>query len=382
MSADPPRQFDDNLVWMLSRPPIGRLFLLSASAVTPSGADANLVTRVVAAYQRSASIHLGTRSFWNDFSCGLKAKLHETLAHGTATQAGDMLRNPSENALFWGFDAMCKAPEGLIEPHEMVFRNLESAQDWETCYSLWLHDSLVSLAEAVGARRVHYPETPVGLHQAVHGEASDVDAVLSAIGSQIGMSVEFPNPYAGEVGIATSRGIASFRSFQSIYQAWRISQLLAGRPNPRVLEIGAGLGRTAFYAYNLGIRDYTIVDIPLTGAAQGYFLGRSLGEDKISLEGENPRSDAVKICTPESLCHLKKDYDLVLNVDSLTELDEVTSKSYYDFCRDNSRFLLSINHEFNPRPVQSLYIRDERARYSRHPYWMRRGYVEELIEWC
>jgi hypothetical protein len=30
----------------------------------------------------------------------------------------------------------------------------------------------------------------------------------------------------------------------------------------RCLEIGAGVGRTAYYAHWLGMQDYTIVDLP------------------------------------------------------------------------------------------------------------------------
>ena len=151
------------------------------------------------------------------------------------------------------------------------------------------------------------------------------------------------------------------------------------RPTVTCLEIGAGLGRTAFYAHQLGLRDYTILDIPLTNAAQGYFLGRALGPDQISLDGED--ADApVKVVPPERLSDLPGSYDLVLNVDSLTELDDPSARRYYAFARARSRRMLSINHEFNALTVRALYVEDARAISSRHPYWMRRGYVEELVE--
>ncbi len=58
-------------------------------------------------------------------------------------------------------------------------------------------------------------------------------------------------------------------------------------PDVRVLEIGAGLGRTAYYAWRAGIRHYTIVDVPLTAVAQADFLGRTLGPEALTLAGED-----------------------------------------------------------------------------------------------
>jgi hypothetical protein len=51
-------------------------------------------------------------------------------------------------------------------------------------------------------------------------------------------------------------------AIQAIYQAYRLVEV-AGR-DARVVEIGDGMGRTALYAHTLGIRNYTIFDLPLT----------------------------------------------------------------------------------------------------------------------
>jgi hypothetical protein len=70
-------------------------------------------------------------------------------------------------------------------------------------------------------------------------------------------------------------------AIQAIYQAYRLVEV-AGR-DARVVEIGGGMGRTALYAHTLGIRNYTIFDLPLTNVMQSYFLGRTLGGEAIGM---------------------------------------------------------------------------------------------------
>jgi len=78
---------------------------------------------------------------------------------------------------------------------------------------------------------------------------------------------------------------------------------------------------------------------------------------------------------PNEFLTTKGRYDLILNVDSLTEMARETAQAYCDaICRRSSAFL-SINHEGLPFTVADLMPRgfDQRS-----PYWMRPGYVEEL----
>lgn len=369
-----------NLVWALPRPPISSPLPLVESGPSAPADDTELIARVARAYTSAAAAHPGTGSFWTAFNDGVKRDIHIGLSSSDPAVWAQILRRPDQNAHFWGFDAVCKAPEGEVEPHELVFRNLNAEGDWRLSYALWLHGALISLAEAVGAMRVLYPETAPGVHYAVHGEPADPDVVLDGIAANIDADIDFPNPYPGEIGFKTRRGVVGFRALQAIYQAWRVAQIVKGRPNARVLEIGAGLGRTAYYAHRFfGLKDYTIIDIPLTNAAQGYFVGRTVGANAVAFVGEEKSPDQIKILPPERLTALTEDYDLILNVDSFTELDPPTVNKYWKFARERASFLLSINHEFNPIPLRELHRADPGCSYSRYPYWMRRGYVEELI---
>jgi len=87
---------------------------------------------------------------------------------------------------------------------------------------------------------VRYPGHPFA-------ETVSVNEALIGIEVAIGHVIDFPNPFPSEFGIETRRGIASHRGLQALYQAFRVRQM-ADEHGGKVVEIGAGLGRTAYYA--------------------------------------------------------------------------------------------------------------------------------------
>ena len=70
-----------------------------------------------------------------------------------------------------------------------------------------------------------------------------------------------------------------------MYCAWRIRQLTKDIASPRILEIGAGVGRLAEYTHRLGLTDYWIVDVPMTSLVQGHFLAARWARTGSSLTG-------------------------------------------------------------------------------------------------
>ncbi len=334
--------------------------------------DNDLVRRVMRSYKGAFSNFVPSTSFWDGSVRKLNADVHDALSSTDEKRCAEFLRNPANNAHFWGFDAIASAPKGKQEPHESLLKKLNQSMDWRKMYAVWLYDGLKSFADVVGARRLSYPEA--GRFEAY----VTPDNLLDQIEDAIGQRLMFPNPYAGELGLSTSRGIASFRSIQSLYQGWRVAQFAKSKKSFRVLEIGAGLGRTAYFAYQFGVHDYTIIDIPLTGAAQGYFLGRVLGENHIRLFGESEPA-GINIVPASELNCIEGTFDLILNVDSFTEMSAEVLHSYWRYSLKNSGIILSINHEENPLSVRSLYTGDPTLSVLRYPYWMRRGYVEEII---
>lgn len=370
----------ENFVFALGRMPSYTPGTLALSPAVSEPQDEQLVKRVMAAYRRAIGKFTPTDGFWDQWHYALKRPIHDALSGTDLVAATKVLRDPASTSFFWGFDAIASCPEGDTEPHELVLSRLNRQMDWRQLYAHWISDSLVSFSETIGARRAAYPEFDVDTTLADRIAPFDADAVLDEIEQELGMPVTFPNPYPNELGLVSKRGIIGFRSVQSLYQGWRIAQLARGQQNFRVIEIGAGLGRTAYFARQFGVSDYTIVDIPLTNAAQGYFLGRLLGDDNVSFGGE-PLRGKLQIIPNTEVDSLDGYYDLVVNVDSWTEMPKEVAQSYWHFARRRSNAVLSINHEFNAHTVRELYRTDSAVRATRYPYPMRRGYVEECITW-
>jgi hypothetical protein len=332
--------------------------------------DAVMIARVLQSYKLSVETEMVKPSaIWEMIFDTRLLPLHQTLLSGDVKAASALLRRPGDSDLFYGFDALCI---GMV-------KDFQASKAIEYGHAKLCQDHLVRVAEAVGALRIENPEWPDP--KPMYGTKSS-DDILTAIEDRIGCEIRFPNPYPEEFGLKTKRGIAGYRAIHAIYQAWRIREILRRTPNPRVLELGAGLGRTAYYARQMGINDYTIIDLPFTGVSQGYFLMRTLGEDQVVLQGEcrSNASGRVKILNPTAFLESSASYDLIVNIDSLTEMSRRMAEQYWSRIETSTPLFLSINHEADEFMVRDLI--DGSACVTcrhRHPYWIRKGYVEELV---
>jgi hypothetical protein len=346
----------------------------AASACGQSQDDREIVERVVTAYRHSAAEICTSRdSCWSVFFDERHREIHRLFIEGKIESAAKILRNPGDSDLFFGFDGLC-----LSYQKERLSPRLE--EEARICL-----DGLVRLAEAIGARRLWNPETTYIFSNALRPplKAVEAETVVAEIERVLGIPLSAPNPFPGERGLLTSRGVVSYRVAPALYQAYRIRQLVHCLPSPRVVEIGAGLGRTAYYARKLGVLDYTIVDIPFTSLSQGYFLGRTLGADDVLLAGETTpdSSRRIKIMTPSAFVNDGSRYDLVLNVDSFTEVGREAAYRYWEHIKSRADVFISINHEGNPFTVREIVSAERHvASTERYPYWMRRGYVEEIVK--
>ena len=119
------------------------------------------------------------------------------------------------------------------------------------------------------------------------------------------------------------------------------------------------------------------------------FLIGALGDDAVCLEGEPAKPNAVKIKTGES-CRRERDkaFTLAVNQDWFTEIDEtIVWDCLGQIGRTTTNYFLSINHEVEHAKTSeakhlnvSTLLTGEAGfqRFYRMPYWLRRGYVEEL----
>lgn len=331
-------------------------------AIGEMSSNLELVERLLASYRRTfKKTHYG--SMWGTIFEQNHLPIHRVFMAGTVEEAERILRDPASTQLHHGFDTTVADLTKRLIASEATSRGLA-----RTCKM-----KLLTLGDALGVTRLDNPETYCAYPEPP--PAPETDELLERIERALGSRIDFPNPFPNEFGLATKRGVAGYRAISALYQAHRIKTLVAGIRNPRILEIGGGTGRTAYYAYKLGLKNYSIVDLPFTAISQGYFLGRTLGLDSIAADGEPGTADAVKLYAPDTFFARRERYDLIVNVDSLTEMGWETASAYWKAIRGRAARFLSINHESNEFTVRQL---PGLAPQTRYPYWMRRGYVEEL----
>ncbi|HEX4122323.1 MAG TPA: putative sugar O-methyltransferase [Verrucomicrobiae bacterium] len=338
---------------------------VGAYSVGGTPPDPTLVQRIKCAYEASMQKWLGPgNSTWAEIGDRHSVIRRALLADDDALKA--ILTDPGQTDLFYGFDNLCCSIEK---------RNNKNRKR-RPLLAVVSKRQIIRLGEAMGVRGVPNPEGGPIHTRAKTSATAEVEATLADLDTVFGFRIEFPNPYPNEFGMPTSRGIATYRATQALYQVFRLLQLTR-EFGPRIIEIGAGMGRTAGYAHRLGLSQYTIVDLPMANVAQASFLGQTLGPQSITLASEEPRAGAIRIVTPEWLRGCGETFDVVLNVDSMTEMDRKFADEYAAWIQANATCFLSVNHDLNTFRVCDLAPLKRMSR-RRFPYWMRDGYTEEI----
>jgi hypothetical protein len=247
-------------------------------------------------------------------------------------------------------------------------------------------DKLVCLAEGLGVLPVENPEQGDGGNWG-RNVLRDPQIVADAVAAHLGIDIVPPADVIPVAGIKLREGLLHYRHINALYLAVRINQLTS--PGDRICEYGAGLGLVAFYLRRMAKSDTTLFDIPITNVLSGFFLIGALGDDAVCLEGETVRPDAIKIranwnCTGAA----DKTFNISVNQDSFPEINYSIFQEYVrQIKRTTSSHFLSINHEVEHQiegavkhlNVSKYLLADaEFSRQYRAPYWLRRGYVEEL----
>lgn len=320
--------------------------------------DNQLIQRLVNSYKYAVKKQssLGN-SMWQVFFNQRHVELHNTFMNGSIDQVSYFLKNPAKSDLFYGFDNLAIS----------LLPNLNKAK-----FSKLPLDSLGEAAKALGLLS----------KENLDPKTWRTDEIIELFENAYNIDIYFPNPFPLEYGAESSKGVISYRAAQALYQAILIKKLTEGIKNPKILEIGAGLGRTAYYANLLGIKDYTIVDIPFTAMSSSYFLARVLGQQQILFAGENGKnkSNLVKFLTPADFLSETTKYDLIINVDSFTEMDKRVAQKYWDKIEISTPIFLSINHERNKFKVTDFVLKSkEVTNYSKYDYALRKKYFEEVI---
>lgn len=337
--------------------------------------DRKLVVRIIEAYCRTIDENFyGDDSMWRLFRQH-QGTVHTALVEHNVADVTRILRDADQSDLLFGYE---------------MYQFAEREREERGPLSLLVHDTtaqeaanmtmdfLARLAEALDVVPLEYPEGEYGVAWGVN-LLRDPDDVARRIEEHVGFALPILPVQSGLAGLAIRDGMVNGKTMPAAYIVHRMGQLL-GDGTRRVLEIGAGLGYTVVYAHRLGITDYTVVDLPMTNVAQAYFIGRTVGEEQIVLEGEpgQDRADAIKIRTPIFVRESARPFDLITNVDSLTEVGRERAAEYARWIFRSAPVFLSVNHEANGFAVGDLF-KGLGAVVDRFPFWMRNGYTEEII---
>ncbi len=255
-----------------------------ARAIGEPSNNLELVERLLASYRRTfKKAHYG--SMWGTIFEQNHLPIHQVFMAGTVAEAERILRDPASTELHHGFDTTVSEFTKRLIASEATSRGLA-----KTCKM-----KLLTLGDALGVTSLDNPETYCAYPEPA--PAPETDELLERIERALGFRIDFPNPFPNEFGLATKRGIAGYRAINALYQAHRIKTLVARVRNPRILEIGGGTGRTAYYAHKLGLKNYSIVDLPLPQSLRATFWAARLATIQ-SLRTATPRLRTRSSSTP------------------------------------------------------------------------------------
>lgn len=247
------------------------------------------------------------------------------------------------------------------------------------------YDKLVCLAEAVGVLPLENPEQAHTEHWG-NNAAIDPDHIRRLLEERIGFSLAPPLGIMPVTGLAVGTTALHYRHINAVYAALRVAALTSA--GDAVCEYGGGLGFIPIYLARFAQRRYVLLDLPLVNVLSGYVLAHSLGEQAVTFEGED--GDGPVFVTAGWNCFNPpiERFSLSFNQDSFPEIDRTIVSDYTDAIhRNTDGHFLSINHEAGHStvgsathvPVADALDDDPRfVRVYRMPYWLRRGYVEEL----
>lgn len=245
-------------------------------------------------------------------------------------------------------------------------------------------DRLIALAEALGLLPYENPE------QGRWGENIYLDPteVAKKIQNYLGVDV-CPPLVCGYFGVPVGNSVLFIKSSEHLYTGWRLNNLCNEHSDGGVCEIGGGYGGVAYYAYRLGVRKYSLFDLPQINVLQGYYLGMSLPDAPLVLYGEPHKPQGIHVMP---YWQLKREpshgFAVALNQDSFPEIQPGAVKDYLDEIRRVVKgVFLSINQEAQAACQLDIYQNHVPSlvaqaggfrRLGRFPYWMRSGYVEEM----
>lgn len=367
--------------WLYSRGAVPRAQMGSRTPHEVSTADVSLCERLIAAYLKAKELDQARSA-----TDGMWSWIHDTRQKELASVLDE--RDPQ--ALAELMVSMLNQDFVLGMASGPLIRQTESSRLAQRAWIYKSLDGLASLGEVLGVVPVENPEQG-GAGLALSG---GLPALFDAIEEKLGFALDFPDVGAA-CGLQVDGRLITPDTPDQIYAALRLSEGLDlyveqrnGGPSAlKVVEIGGGYGGMChwFLQVRPNTERYTIVDLPIVGVLQGYFLGRSLGPDRVSLYGEPPAK--VTVLPNLALEEVETPFDALANKDSLPEMPDQTMRDYLRWgARHCTGTFYSYNQEARQEflgEAQGVVHEAARAeggfdRVRRERAWVRDGYVEEF----
>jgi hypothetical protein len=381
------RQKDTRLKHMLLHPDIcgyPKINTILTGNVNPTSKDKLTIERLLEAYRKAEVdeakvIQRPELDVW----VSLKQKAHADFLNLLQKENVDTL------AYYLCNMARMDISEG-IEQGANEYKKILTNRKYRSWLSQFNLDKLITLAEALGVLPYENPEQGrFGFNM-----YCDVDDIVENIERNLRINIIPPLDEGGSYKLNTGKGALHYRDIFSLYTAWRIKKILENEQNPIVCEIGAGVGKVAYYTHLFDIKNYTIIDLPYINVLQGFYLIRSLPSVEVILYGENQggAKNPISILPYWSFEDIPEKYfTLTLNQDSFPEIDRKIVMSYLNLIKHNTKtYFLSINQEGESTMSLSgtkqnivLKLINEVKGFEsvyRFPFWLRKGYIEELFK--
>jgi hypothetical protein len=261
-----------------------------------------------------------------------------------------------------------------------VFSAFQSGGEGREANVLLIKDRLVSLAIALGVLPEENPE----LGRYGQNILMPLTELVGLVENHIGVEMHRP-PIMGMFGLLVGENrIIDPRVPDDVYGAERLKSISV---SGAIAEIGGGFGGTAYQCVRVGLRP-TIYDLPIIGVIQGFFLIKALGDENVRLYAEKQEDRLVNVLPWWEFYNTSRSFDTVFNRDSMAEFQLSAAINYLAEIKRRGVKYLSINQEAEaesgqPGIYQLSVGRLAKSRGMQHhyrfPYWIRRGWVEELF---
>ena len=341
--------------------------VLKDSSYKPSTKLIERIERFYSIYGSNSIVDNDSKWCLDNATMATKKDIHKLLLSKSSSEIKKTLSDPGSTDLFYGADNLSISI--LKENQDRGLpASLRDMDDRTLCKQFGNY--LTSLAYVKSnTKELLFPRFDM------------LDKCINVIENDFSGKFIWAKFFKDERGFCTDQGrMVCFRTINAFFHSIYCLRYLKSFNCTRFIEIGGGIGRTLINISNQKIESFSI-DLPLSLVAQALYISAAIGEDKFLFENEVSKSyknDIIYLMTPNSFAKIVNETTFVLNVDSLTEMDQHSASEYVQIITSKSSCFLSINHEENNFTVNHLFRNDKKplVRYE-DSNW--KGYMHELF---